>query len=54
MTLLQFVRNEGSQEKAARKLGITYVSLNRWVNAKTNPSPLAWQILKENGVTKIK
>ncbi len=30
-----------SQEEIARKLGVSYITVNRWENGRTNPSPLA-------------
>lgn len=30
-----------TQEQLAQKLGVTWVTINRWENGKFNPSPLA-------------
>ena len=30
-----------SQEEFARKLGVSYITVNRWENGRTKPSPLA-------------
>jgi len=34
-----------SQEKFARELGVSFISLNRWENHKTMPSHLARQMI---------
>lgn len=34
-----------TQEKLAQRLGVSYVSVNEWENAKRKPSPLAlWRV----------
>jgi Fic family protein/DNA-binding XRE family transcriptional regulator len=36
-----------TQEQLARKLGVTFVALNRWVNAKADPRPKAQEKINE-------
>lgn len=36
-----------SQETLARKLGVSFCTVNRWENGRTKPSPLAQKILSE-------
>ncbi len=36
-----------SQEQFARKLGVSFPTVNRWENKKAKPSPLAIQKLKK-------
>jgi transcriptional regulator with XRE-family HTH domain len=36
-----------TQEKFAAKLGVTFPTINRWENARSIPSPLAFQRIKE-------
>jgi len=38
MTLAQFVKDSGSQEKAARAIGVSFGTLNRWLNGHMRPS----------------
>ena len=44
-----------SQEDLARKLGVSYATINRWENGKSTPSRLALSAVKEfcekNGIT---
>jgi transcriptional regulator with XRE-family HTH domain len=35
-----------SQEELARRLGVSYVTYNRWKTGKVDPSPLAQQRIK--------
>ena len=35
-----------TQEEFAARLGVTYISINRWENAKTRPSKMAKMLLK--------
>ena len=35
-----------TQEEFAAHLGVTYISINRWENAKTRPSKMAKRLLK--------
>ena len=36
-----------TQEAFAHRLGVTHVSVNRWENGRSKPSPLAVRILEE-------
>lgn len=36
-----------TQEQLARRLNVTFVSVNRWENGRVKPSPLAIRALKE-------
>ncbi len=36
-----------TQAKFAARIGVTYVTVNRWENEQTRPSPLAWQHVLE-------
>lgn len=36
-----------TQEQFAAELGVTYSSMNRWENGRTQPSPLAMQRISE-------
>ena len=36
-----------TQEQLAQKLGVTFVTVNRWENGKTKPSALAIKALKD-------
>lgn len=36
-----------TQEKFATKLGVTLLTINRWENGRTKPSPLAMQRIEE-------
>jgi DNA-binding XRE family transcriptional regulator len=52
--LREFRRRLGlTQEQLAAKLGVTFVTINRWENGRTKPSPLAWKqietLLRESG-----
>ncbi|MGF1602126.1 MAG: helix-turn-helix domain-containing protein [Thermosynechococcaceae cyanobacterium] len=35
-----------TQEEFAARLGVTFISINRWENAKTRPSKMAIKLLK--------
>jgi putative transcriptional regulator len=35
-----------TQEEFAARLGVTFISINRWENAKTHPSKMAMKLLK--------
>ena len=52
-TLRDWISEVGTQDIAAHKLGVTFVTLNRWLNGHSKPSPLAWKELHHYGVTKI-
>lgn len=53
MTLRQFVKQAGGQEKAAATLKIAFSTISRWLNKHTRPSPMALERLEEHGVTKV-
>ena len=36
-----------TQEKFAAKLGVTFLTINRWENGRAKPSPLAMQKIEE-------
>ena len=36
-----------TQEKLAAKLGVTFPTINRWENSRSNPSPLALKQIEE-------
>jgi DNA-binding transcriptional regulator YiaG len=35
-----------TQEKFAAKLGVTYLTVNRWENNRTKPSPMALKLIE--------
>ncbi len=35
-----------TQEQFAAELGVTFVSVNRWENSKTQPSPMALRLMQ--------
>lgn len=35
-----------TQEKFAAKLGVTYLTVNRWENNRTQPSPMALKLIE--------
>jgi putative transcriptional regulator len=35
-----------TQEQLAAELGVTFVSINRWENRKTQPSPMALRLMR--------
>jgi putative transcriptional regulator len=35
-----------TQEQLAAELGVTFVSINRWENRKTQPSPMAIRLMR--------
>lgn len=35
-----------TQEKFAAKLGVTYLTVNRWENGRTKPSPMAMKLIE--------
>ena len=37
----------GSQEDLARKIGVSFATVNRWENGKTKPSRLAQEKIKQ-------
>jgi putative transcriptional regulator len=45
-------RLELSQEQLAAQLGVSYLTVSRWENGHTNPSPMAQKLL-ENLVQKL-
>lgn len=51
MTLAEFVKTCGSQEAAARKIGVSFTTVNRWLNKHTVPRGLARARLQQLGVT---
>lgn len=51
MTLKEFCKMMGSQEKASAKIGITLCNLNRILNGHQKASPLTIQRLKQLKVT---
>ena len=50
MTLQEFVEKAGSQEKAAREIGVSFVTLNGWLTGKHVPGFLARQHLDTLGI----
>lgn len=50
MTLGDYVRMCGSQEHAAQNIGVSYVTINRWLRRKVSPGPLAKRRLASLGV----
>jgi putative transcriptional regulator len=36
-----------TQEQFAAELGVTFVSVNRWENSKTQPSPMALKLMRQ-------
>lgn len=49
-TLAQFINESGSVAEAARRLGITRQSIDRWQKGKFKPSPVMVALLKQKGV----
>jgi DNA-binding transcriptional regulator YiaG len=50
--LSQFIREwrhstELTQEQFAAFLGVTYPTINRWENGRTNPSPMAIKLIEQ-------
>ena len=41
------VRRYASYEALAREIGVSWVTIQRWVSGKTNPSPLAVRRIQE-------
>ena len=41
------VRHHGSYEALAREIGVSWITIQRWVSGKTNPSPLAVRRIQE-------
>lgn len=35
-----------TQEKFAHQLGVTYLTVNRWENGRTSPSPMALKLIE--------
>jgi len=52
-SLEQFVRECGSQEKAAQTVGVAFATLNRWLNEHDEPTGLSLRRLHELGVRTI-
>ncbi|MCB4757302.1 MAG: helix-turn-helix transcriptional regulator [Elusimicrobia bacterium] len=50
ITITEFIKIKGSQEKAAHKIGITFATLNRWLNGHFRPSSLARKKMEEIGI----
>jgi DNA-binding transcriptional regulator YiaG len=50
MSLAQFIKAHGSQEAAAREIGVSYTTVNRWINGHSHPDPLARGRLCEIGI----
>jgi hypothetical protein len=50
MSLAEFIKASGSQENAAREIGVSYTTVNRWVNGHSRPDPLARGRLCEMGI----
>ena len=54
MRLSTFVKKHGGQEKAARVLGVTHMTIWRWLHGKNNPnSDLMINHLAKHGVDVI-
>ena len=51
MTITQFVKQAGSETKAAAELGVSYFTLRRWLKGTASPSPLAQEKLDKAGVS---
>lgn len=50
-TLAEFVRETGTQEKAARKIGVTFSTLSRWLHALSKkPNDVMRQRLTDLGI----
>ena len=50
MTLKQFVTRCGTQEKAALAVGVSFTTINRWLNGRRKPGNLAVARLLNVGV----
>jgi len=48
--LAQYVARLGSQEAAAREIGVSLQSVHRWLRGKTTPTGLAAKRLAEMGI----
>lgn len=55
MTLSEFVGKFGSQEAAAREIGVSWVTVSRWLNGHTKPKThsLETRRLQELGITEL-
>ena len=53
MTIAQFVKQAGSQEKAAEIIGVTFATVNRWINGHNVPhhKSLTARRLRELGIS---
>jgi DNA-binding transcriptional regulator YiaG len=46
--ICEFRRSTGlTQEQFAAFLGVTYPTINRWENGRTNPSPIAMKLIEQ-------
>jgi DNA-binding transcriptional regulator YiaG len=50
MTLKEFVNKCGSQEKAARELGVTLRTVSNWLSGARRPRGLSKDALERSGV----
>lgn len=50
MTLKQFVAAHGTQERAAQEIGVSFVTINKWLNGHTVPKGLYAEKLRSLGV----
>ena len=41
------LRHKLTQEELAKRLGVSFATVNRWENGKTRPSPLARRYMEE-------
>lgn len=46
-TIENLVERYGSYEALARELGVSWVTVQRWVKGRTRPSPLATRRIRE-------
>ena len=50
MTLAEYIRQSGSRETAAHKIGVTLGTVTRWIRGDCSPSPMAMSRLTELGI----
>lgn len=54
MTLLQYCVDVGGQEAAARQIGVSFTTVNRWLNGHKVPTGLSRARLDDLGIGDIR